>query len=296
MKRVIEDSILNDIAKAIQEKNGTDTKYEDVEMARAVRDISTAKEEQEKTVNITENGTTEVLSDENKTLSKVTVNVDVPSDDSHYDTFWDIYQNYGNRTSHTYAFYGQGWTDKTFKPKYDLNIQGSMQGMFAACKITNLAQLLRDCGVTMDTSGCTKFNYWNDSWISLTVLPPMSFVGVTAIGNGVLSFKNLHTVEKMIVKKENTYNGVFTQSMSLANILIEGEIGSDFPINASSELTAESAKSILTHLVNYKGTENESIYSITFHSDVWDRLDAEGETSPDGTTWKAYTDNKGWNY
>ena len=39
----------------------------------------TAKEEQEKTVNITENGTTEVSPDENKVFSKVTVKVDVPS-------------------------------------------------------------------------------------------------------------------------------------------------------------------------------------------------------------------------
>jgi hypothetical protein len=37
------------------------------------------REEQEKTVDITENGTTEVLPDENKVLGKVTVNVDVPS-------------------------------------------------------------------------------------------------------------------------------------------------------------------------------------------------------------------------
>lgn len=37
-----------------------------------------AKEEQEKTITITENGTTEILPDENKALSKVTVVTDVP--------------------------------------------------------------------------------------------------------------------------------------------------------------------------------------------------------------------------
>ena len=37
-----------------------------------------AKEEQEKTITITENGTTEILPDTNKTLSKVTVVTDVP--------------------------------------------------------------------------------------------------------------------------------------------------------------------------------------------------------------------------
>jgi hypothetical protein len=38
-----------------------------------------AKEEQEKTVNIKENGPTEVIPDENKTLSKVVINVNVPT-------------------------------------------------------------------------------------------------------------------------------------------------------------------------------------------------------------------------
>lgn len=40
------------------------------------------KEEQEKTIEITKNGTTEVLPDEGKVLSKVSVEVDVPSNDS----------------------------------------------------------------------------------------------------------------------------------------------------------------------------------------------------------------------
>lgn len=41
----------------------------------------TSKPEQEKTIEITENGTTEVSPDENKVLSKVIVEVDVPSND-----------------------------------------------------------------------------------------------------------------------------------------------------------------------------------------------------------------------
>ena len=41
-----------------------------------------AKEEQEKTIDIIKNGTTEVIPDDGKTLSKVTVNVDVASDNS----------------------------------------------------------------------------------------------------------------------------------------------------------------------------------------------------------------------
>lgn len=38
--------------------------------------------------------------------------------DSWYDTFWDAYQENGERQSYSYAFSGSGWNDKTFRPKY----------------------------------------------------------------------------------------------------------------------------------------------------------------------------------
>ena len=38
--------------------------------------------------------------------------------DSYYDTFWDEYQQNGERGDYKYAFGGTGWNDKTFKPKY----------------------------------------------------------------------------------------------------------------------------------------------------------------------------------
>lgn len=52
------------------------------------------REEQEKTVDITENGTTEVLPDEGKVLSKVTVNVDVPASGGEDDFIGVKYSNF----------------------------------------------------------------------------------------------------------------------------------------------------------------------------------------------------------
>lgn len=71
-----------DTCDAIREKINSTTLLKSDEMAQAVRNISaSAKEEQEKNVSITENGTTEIIPDENKTLSKVTVNVDVKGEE-----------------------------------------------------------------------------------------------------------------------------------------------------------------------------------------------------------------------
>jgi hypothetical protein len=47
------------------------------EILSTIDDLPTSKEEQEKVVDITENGTTEVIPDDGKTFSKVTVNVEV---------------------------------------------------------------------------------------------------------------------------------------------------------------------------------------------------------------------------
>lgn len=71
---------LTTVADSIREKSGT---TEDLAfplgMKEVVESIDTSKPEQEKTIDITENGTTEVTPDEGKVLSKVTVNVDVES-------------------------------------------------------------------------------------------------------------------------------------------------------------------------------------------------------------------------
>ena len=68
------------VADSIREKSGT---TEDLAfplgMKEVVESIDTSKEEQEKTISITENGTTEVTPDEGKVLSKVTVNTNVAS-------------------------------------------------------------------------------------------------------------------------------------------------------------------------------------------------------------------------
>ena len=37
-----------------------------------------------------------------------------------HDVFWDVCQNYGNRTDYSNAFGGQGWRPDNFKPKYDI--------------------------------------------------------------------------------------------------------------------------------------------------------------------------------
>lgn len=61
----------------VREKTGSTELIKSGDMRTLIDNIQTGKEEQKKTVSITENGTYEVLPDENKVLSKVEVNVEV---------------------------------------------------------------------------------------------------------------------------------------------------------------------------------------------------------------------------
>ena len=75
------DTDLKAIADSIRAKGGTTENLNfPADFVSAVGNIETgggAKEEQEKTIEITANGTTEVVADEGKSMSKVTVNTNV---------------------------------------------------------------------------------------------------------------------------------------------------------------------------------------------------------------------------
>lgn len=245
------------------------------------------KEEQEKTVDITENGTTEVLPDDGKVLSKVSVNTNVV--DSYYDAFWDNFQQNGARTNYSQAFCGEGWNENIFKPKYNLRFVGSMQYAFHRSKIEiDLIAKLKEWGLTFDTSEATSTHWFYQS--SFLTLPTIHCLTGSAWFH---SCNVLHTIEKIVTSKKVTWNSVFNGCTRLKNITFEGEIGSIFDIKWSP-LTAESAKSIITHLVNYTGTENEFVYSVLFADSVWELLNAEGATAPGDITWEEYVASIGW--
>ena len=59
-----------------------------------------------------------------------------------YDAFWDAYQDYGRRTDYANCFSGRGWSENTFKPKYDIVTSNSYM-LFRYCGIKDLGEALR---------------------------------------------------------------------------------------------------------------------------------------------------------
>ncbi|MBE7051897.1 MAG: hypothetical protein E7395_04930 [Ruminococcaceae bacterium] len=218
--------------------------------------------------------------------------------DSEYDRFWDLYQDNGNRASYYMGFAGVGWTDETFKPKYDIN-PSNCASLFIHSRITDIVQSLEESGITLDSSSCTDISSMFNSSIT-TRAPVVSAKAVWSVSNanGVFSnAKNLISVEKFIfvqtgVKKTCIYNNCFTNCSSLREIRFEGEVYRSLDLTASP-LSVDSMKSLISCLGDYS-TENTGVYTIGFSDTCWTALEADS-TAPDGKTWRNYVETTlGW--
>ena len=104
-----------------------------------------------------------------------------------YDEFWDSYQQNGNRLDYGRAFSGAGWNNTTFKPKYDIIIDGNATNseifLFDRCAINgSLKQILENQGVKLKfqnlggISRMTRLFYNNNGF---TELPTIDFSTAT---------------------------------------------------------------------------------------------------------------------
>lgn len=187
------------------------------------------------------------------------------SGDNHYDAFWDVYQDYGNRTNYQYAFSGQYWNDKTFKPKYDIILTGANGYlMFQDCAITDLEKALGDKKLDTSMGGTSIFN----SAGKMTVIPEVTTT------NGINSWfrgcGSLETIRKIILgdNVKDFYNSFFNCS-KLTNITFEGVIGGGISFAQSPLLSDESINNIIGCLKDLTGGTAQTL---TFHAKVGGNL------------------------
>lgn len=207
-----------------------------------------------------------------------------------YDSFWDNYQNYGKRTSYGYAFGNSAWNNETFKPKYDI-APSEAAYMFAGSTVTDLAESLNKCGVTLNTRSAWTLMYMVQN-STITHLPVIDASFAQRMGYFAYNAKQLETIDKLIVtettdsQQKQMGSTSFQLASKLTNITMEGTLA--FSINFSwSPLTVDSMKSVISCLKNYAGTENESVYKVSFTEACWEALEASG-TAPNGGTWRDY--------
>ncbi len=168
-----------------------------------------------------------------------------------YDSFWDIYQQNGNRQSYYTAFAGEGWTNDTFKPKYDIRPIGTAMMLFVSSKIDgDLVEILDKQGVVLDTSMSTNLS--NAFSVSLfTRIGVVDTRGVAALSQTWHASYYLETIDKVILNNAGTtsFNMTFSACNQLKNLLIEGVIGQNgFDVSASRGLSHDSIVSIINAL------------------------------------------------
>ena len=219
--------------------------------------------------------------------------------DNWYDTFWNGFQNNGNRMDYAQAFRGAGWRGSTFKPKYNMTVTNGSYFLYASGVQADPIDLiaLEEDGLIIDFSQCTKIEAAFSQSLCLATVGTVDLSSMTGIVNSLFSLSRFITKIKLLKLHEGitSYPSMFKNCDRLEEIAIDGVISADLDFK-SSPLNMASLKSIITHLKNYKGTEKEWTYTLTLSSESKTLLDNAGTTSPNNTTWEIYiTESLGWN-
>lgn len=191
-------------------------------------------------------------------------------------------------------FAGRSWNDYTFRPTKDIKPTSTCANMFNACAITDLAGILRSCGVQLDISGVlgrvdNMFGYSP----YLTTVPFLDVRNSTRNGTSELSAMfdtcpQLHTIEGIYLKEDGSTgwgSSAFYGCSALENLTIYGTIGRNgLNISWSTRLTHDSLMSIINALQDKTGDTSAS-WAVTLGADNLAKLtDAE----------KAIATQRGW--
>ena len=161
--------------------------------------------------------------------------------------FWNTYQDNGNRTNYSFGFSGNGWTDETFDPRYDIKPTSATR-MFEQCAITNLKSKLEARAIVLDFSNMSTGSYLFQS-SSITDVGVLDFSAMPNLSTMLINAK-LVDIEKLILKNDGsqTFANAFNYMSALVHCIVEGVIGADFDIRWSTKLDQPSIVSIINAL------------------------------------------------
>lgn len=171
-----------------------------------------------------------------------------------YDAFWNAFQHNGKRSNYNYGFYD--WPDGAFHPKYKFTKDKSITAtsMFQSAQIVDLSEHSFNAMTFSNAFGGCAY---------------LTQIGGIYTGNATCSFNNLfnlcmelHTVQLLSCKSNNSFTNAFSGCRKLKEIRFEGEIGRSISFKNSSLLSADSVASIFDHLVAPTATNQ----SLTFNA------------------------------
>lgn len=200
--------------------------------------------------------------------------------DGHYDTFWDNYQNNGNRVKYDFAFAGEGWNEQNIKPKYNITPTTATY-MFANCQINDLKALFDGLDIVLDFSKATNMNYVCQ-YSKVKVLPDLDVSSMTRLSN---IFRYANTLETITIKGLNAtqvFDATFSGATALTNLTLIGALGTNFNIANSSKLSDTSIQNIIDCLADLTGSTSQTL---TLHATVGAKLTDEQKATITSKNW-----------
>lgn len=211
---------------------------------------------------------------------------------SEYDTFWDSFQQNGNRTSYWSCISGGGWTNDNFKPKYDMRPTDAYWMFRNAANIKlDLVHRLNELGVELDFSNCTdlQYTFTNTGFTRIGIVDARKTPGLLQT---FMSSDALVTIEEIKLKEDGTTQSLsnypFSGCSSLENInSITGYITSSVSFSGSPKLTHATLINIINALYDFVGAGSETSPTLTLGPANLNKLTEEE---------KAMISEKGWKY
>lgn len=162
------------------------------------------------------------------------------STDDYYNTFWDAYQQNGQRVNYYLRFTQDGWNDSTFQPKYPI--------------------ICRD--------GATNARSVFASGRMSRIPVPVMIIGIPA-QETFYRCNRLETISCLVLEGVSDLTGTFTGCTQLRELRVEGSIDVKINLSAAEFLSGESVLSVLDHLKDLTGLETQTL---TLHSVVGGNL------------------------
>lgn len=209
-------------------------------------------------------------------LAENTIKVHDAGKKSQWNEFWDNFQLYGARRSYNFAFINSGnWNKKTFKPKYDIILEGNASNAFytwqGLSEPVDIGAILKEQGVTINTRNAT--NVQNLFAYGSSIVGSLPTIDLTSAGgntSGIFNSVMVTTIEKLVVTEATNFSNMFRGCANLKNIVFEGTIATGtLSLSSCIKLTAQSLASVINAL---SGTT--SGLSVTLPAHAKDTYDA----------------------
>ena len=160
--------------------------------------------------------------------------------------FWDAYQENGNRTDYQNAFSGRGWTEETFKPKYDIIVSNAYM-LFRYCGIKDLGEALRKAGVRLVIQHNQMSMTFNNTL--LEVIDGVEFPTTFTSINSCFHYNAyLREIRVPIPVMETTDVNAFASCRELREVRFSGAIGKSLDLQLSRFLSYASIVNIIETL------------------------------------------------